>query len=350
MHASHSLGHSYLASTQSAHPFAAVFPGQGSQSVGMGRLFYDEFKEAKIAFEEASDALSLNMTQLCFEGPDSVLQLTENTQPAILTTSIAIQRVLSARLGFTPIAASGHSIGEYSALVASRVLSFSDAVRAVRARGRAMQKAVPVGQGAMAAVMGLSEEQVIAICKTAEGEASAGPLSAANFNAPGQIVISGSAKTLDWLKEHLTSAWLKDTLQIEARPKLIPLAVSAPFHCALMQPAEDEMAVLLKATAFNAPQFPVVQNTTGKASTDPEVICEQLIRQISRSVQWIKCQNELVQLGAKHFIEVGSGKVLAGLAKKTLLQLETFTTFSMNSIEDLKKFETELSALGRANN
>lgn len=322
---------------------AAVFPGQGSQSVGMGKSYYDEFKEARATFEEASDALSVDMAKLCFEGPDEALQLTENTQPAILTASTALFRVLEAKLGFVPKATSGHSVGEYGALVSSGVLSFGDAVRAVRARGRAMQRAVPVGQGAMAAVMGLTEDQLSSVCERAVEVAQTGPLSAANYNAPGQIVVSGSKGTLDWLKSQLTSQWLKEEFGIDARPKLIPLAVSAPFHCELMRPAEEEMAILLKQTQFSSPKFPVVQNTTAQAAESVDQIRDELIKQISRPVRWVDCQHELLRLGARAFVEVGSGKVLAGLAKKTLAETEDFKMFNLNSVEELKLFESQLN-------
>ena len=216
--------------------WSALFPGQGSQSVGMGRFLFENFTEARSTFEEASDSLSLNFKKLCFEGPESDLQLTENTQPALLLVSTATHRVVQSTTGIKFEAAAGHSVGEYAAVVAAQAVKFSDALRAVRVRGQAMQRAVPVGQGGMIAVLGLTDPQVETLCQWAESTSGLKPVEPANFNAPGQVVISGSQAGLEWLRANAKA----DLFQLapgESAPrmKMIPLAVSAPFHCSLIE-------------------------------------------------------------------------------------------------------------------
>lgn len=312
-----------------------IFPGQGSQASGMGKFLYENFPVAKQTFEEASDAISFDLKKLCFEGSDSDLALTENTQPALLTTSIASQRVLSSLASIRPIAAIGHSIGEYAAVVSAGSLQFAPAVRSVRKRGKAMQSAVPVGEGAMAAVMGLDENQVKVLCNMVQ-IATGKILEPANYNSPGQIVISGHAEAMTWLKENFKPEALPGEPK---RAKLIPLNVSAPFHCSLMKPAEKEMRRFLAEIEFTDGMFPVVQNFTATAENQGIVIRENLISQISGPVRWIECTEKLVQLGTQKTIELGHGKVASGLVKKIAGGLETY---NFNSLDDIKLIETAI--------
>src|SRR4051812_39008913 len=222
--------------------WGALFPGQGSQAVGMGRFLFDNFPIAKQLFEEASDTLKQDFKKLCFEGPDADLTLTENTQPALLLVSFATFRVAKETTGIKITAGAGHSVGEYAAVVAAGSVKFADALRAVRIRGQEMQKAVPVGQGAMCAVIGLSDDQTEKLCKWIENESGYRPVQAANYNAPGQVVISGHGKGIAWAQANSP----KDLFAPEApKIRLIPLKVSAPFHCVLMKPAEEAMAIVL---------------------------------------------------------------------------------------------------------
>lgn len=318
--------------------WAALFPGQGSQTVGMGRFLYDEFATAKQTFEEASDTLKIDFKKLCFEGPESDLQLTENTQPALLLVSTATFRVVQEKLGIQISAAAGHSVGEYAAVVASGSVKFSDALRAVRVRGQAMQRAVPVGQGGMVAVMGLSEDQVITLCKWAEENSSLKPLEPANFNAPGQVVISGSQKVIDYLKANAKpEIFAPET----PRMKLIPLAVSAPFHCSMMKPAEDEMRLVLNDTQFNDARFPIIQNVTARETSSGAALRDGLIVQVSGAVKWTASMARAKEMGITRAIEFGAGKVLSGLAKKID---STQATFNINTLEDLKTLEGALSS------
>lgn len=314
--------------------WAALFPGQGSQSVGMGRFLFDNFQEAREAFEEASDTLKLDFKKLCFEGPESDLQLTENTQPALLLVSTATYRVVKATVGVEIQAGAGHSVGEYAAVVAAGSIGFSDALRAVRVRGQAMQKAVPVGQGGMVAVMGLTEPQIEFLCKWSQENSGLKPIEPANFNAPGQVVISGSQALIDWMKANVKA----DIFAPETpRLKMIPLSVSAPFHCSLMKPAEEEMRRVLTDTPFAQAAWPVVQNVTAEATQDGTTLRENLIRQVSGAVRWTQCMGRLKAMGITRMIEFGSGKVLAGLAKK--IDSEAPTPFNINTLDDLKNLE-----------
>ncbi len=318
--------------------WAAIYPGQGSQFPGMGRFLYDDFSLAKRLFEEASDALHLDMRKLCFDSSESDLALTENTQPALLLVSTITHRVLLEELGFSPKITAGHSVGEYAAVVAAGALSFTDGMRAVRQRGQAMQSAVPVGQGGMSAVMGLEPQQVFDLCKWAEEKTGLTPLQPANLNAPGQIVISGNKQILDWLPANFTS----ETLPGVGRVKFIPLKVSAPFHCSMMAPAEEQMREVLGAMKFSPAQFPVVQNVMAEAESAADKIRDNLVRQITAPVRWMDCVAKMRKLGAAQMVEVGCGKVLAGLVKK--IDSEGLTTFNMNSIEDLKILASKLKA------
>lgn len=308
-----------------------LFPGQGSQQPGMGRFLFDNFKIAKETFAEASEALGQDMAKLCFEGSEAQLALTENTQPALLVVSTATQRVLRSEFKFDVLAAAGHSIGEYAALVAASSLPFAPAVKAVRLRGQAMQSAVPLGQGGMIAVLGLEDNQIQALCDYAVKGSGAGPVSAANFNSPGQVVISGSAQALNWLKDNFKPEAI--FTEVPRRAKLIPLQVSAPFHCAMMKPAEEKMREALTAINFEDAQFPVIQNFHAKAETKAATLRENLIRQVSAPVLWTQSMEELKKLGGGKCIECGTGKVLSGLLKK--IDGETFQVFSVNSLEDM---------------
>ena len=282
---------------------AFVFPGQGAQKVGMGRTLFEAFPICRDTFAEADEALGESLSTLCFEGPEDRLMLTENTQPAILAMSTAVARLAVSR-GLTASSAAGHSLGEYSAHVAAGTLSFADALRTVKRRGRYMQEAVPVGAGAMAAILGLDAEGVARACAdAAEGEI----VSPANLNAPGQIVIAGHTAAVA-----RASARAKEL----GAKRAIPLAVSAPFHCALMKPAEDRLAPELRALVTNDPSVPVVANVDAQPKRTAADAIDALIRQVSSPVRWEDVVKRLIADGATRFIELGPGSVLAGLIKK----------------------------------
>jgi [acyl-carrier-protein] S-malonyltransferase len=316
-----------------------LFPGQGSQSVGMGKFLYDEFKIAKETFEEASDALQINLKKLCFDGPDSDLALTENTQPALLCVSTATQKVLRSEFSLKISNTAGHSIGEYASMVAAGVLPFSSAMKAVRQRGLAMQSAVPLGQGGMLATLGLDEVQVAWLCEEAVKNSGKSPLSPANYNSPGQIVISGSLKAIEWLKENFKAENLPGSPR---RAKLIPLNVSAPFHCSMMKPAEDEMRDFLNMIQFQNAAFPIIQNFTSKAEDQAEKLKENLIRQISAPVLWTQTMQNLKDSGSLNLLECGHGSVLKGLFKKFD---ENMKVVNFNQLDDIKNFETLVKSI-----
>jgi [acyl-carrier-protein] S-malonyltransferase len=282
---------------------ALVFPGQGAQKVGMGRSLADAFPICRETFAEADAALGEPLSTLCFEGPAERLMLTENTQPAIVAMSTAVARLAASR-GLQAAFAAGHSLGEYSAHVAAGTLSFADALRTVRRRGRYMQEAVPVGEGAMAAILGLDADAVGRACEeSAQGEV----VTPANLNAPGQVVIAGHAAAVA-----RAGARAKE---LGAR-RVMPLAVSAPFHCPLMKPAEDRLAPELRSLAVNDPAFPVVANVDAQPKRTARDSIDALIRQVSSPVRWEDVVKRLVAEGARTFVELGPGTVLAGLIKK----------------------------------
>jgi [acyl-carrier-protein] S-malonyltransferase len=304
--------------------FAWLFPGQGTQEVGMGKALVEASPAARDVFERADTALGFSISKLCFEGPIETLTLTENAQPAIVTASIAALAALREAvpaLGL-PAFAAGHSLGEYSALVACGALDFADAVRLVNLRGRAMQEAVPAGQGAMAAIMGGDAEAVNALC----AEAAAGDvLSPANFNAPGQIVISGSAAAVARAVE----------LAGARKLKAIPLKVSAPFHCALMAPAARAVDAALAGITLSPLAFPVVANVTAEPNTDAASVRPLLVRQIDGPVRWEQSIAFMANSGVTRGLEIGPGKVLAGLVKRIDKRIAVTSCFDPSAFAEL---------------
>ena len=281
---------------------AFVFPGQGSQKVGMGRALADAYPEARATFDEAEAALP-GLTKLIFEGPEGDLVLTQNAQPAILTMSIAAQRVLAAR-GIAPSFVAGHSLGEYSANVAAGTMAFGDAVRIVRRRGQYMQEAVPVGAGSMAAILGLDADTVVRACEeAAEGEV----VSAANMNGAGQVVIAGATAAVQRAGERAKA--------LGAR-RVIALAVSAPFHCALLKPAEERLEPELRALKVHDPRVPVVANVDAEPKREAASAIDALVRQVSAPVRWEQVVQRLASDGVTNYVEVGPGTVLSSLVKK----------------------------------
>lgn len=341
--------------TQSSLAPVALFPGQGSQHVGMAKDLYENFKLVRDLFEEASDATSLHLKKLCFEGPERDLLLTENTQPALLTASVAAFRVAESEMGFAPSAVAGHSLGEYSALVAAGAFPLASAARWVHERGRAMQIAVPPGQGSMAALMGMDDEAIERLCKSAVENAKAKRasgekkdmtvdcvLSPANFNAPGQTVIAGS---VDALAEAIALVKAGEAFS----GKVIPLSVSAPFHCALMLPAKKKMSALFSA-AGSAPKpellYPYVPNRTAKLTAEPTVIYELLVDQVDHPVMWRQSISMLIERGYTTAIEFGPGKVLQGLSKRIAGAIDgaTFTCGGISDTASLNEWKLKAKA------
>lgn len=305
-----------------------LFPGQGSQFVGMGKSLIENFAVARETFEEANDALRFDLKKLCLDGPESDLKLTHNTQPAILTHSVAAYRVLTAETALRPDVVAGHSLGEYSALVAAGSLGFADAVRLVNRRGTFMQEAVPVGTGSMAALVGAVEEKVAALCQAAHA-ATGKVCEMANFNGGGQIVISGHKEAVE------EAARLAGADPAYGIGKAVILPVSAPFHCSLMKRAEDNMRPLLEATKVNAPSCPYIANVDAKAYADAAGIVDRLVRQICGSVRWEQSMQLLPSLGVTEGYEVGPGKVLFGLMRRIQKDLKVKPVDTMEDVKAL---------------
>jgi [acyl-carrier-protein] S-malonyltransferase len=319
---------------------SVLFPGQGSQSTGMGKFLYDQFHQAKLIFEEASDAIQINMAKLCFEGSEGDLALTENTQPALVTVSSAFWKVLATETPIRPFAFAGHSVGEYSALVAAGALSVTQSVQAVRLRGRSMQAAVPVGVGSMIALLGLDDASAFELCERARNEhfnqtGQKSVLSPANFNAPGQIVLSGHQSCIDFLRSQIKTELFPENFR---KAKLIPLNVSAPFHCELMLPAERVMSDFLESLQIKEASTPVYQNVVAKPVRSSQELRSHLVRQVSRSVLWTASINQMIADGSSHFIECGSGKVLAGLGKKIRSDIPVLGAHSLEEFRALEKW------------
>jgi [acyl-carrier-protein] S-malonyltransferase len=311
-----------------------VFPGQGSQSLGMGKWMFDQFPTARQVFDEASQSLSL----------DAELTLTANTQPALLCVSTATQKVLQETLNIPIQYTAGHSIGEYASLVLAGVIPFATAMKAVRLRGESMQKAVPVGDGGMIACLGLDEKQIEILCNWAEKTSGEKPVQAANFNCPGQIVLSGNLKALNYLRENFKPEIVDAEAFKEAkRIKFIALNVSAPFHCSMMKPAEIAMANFFKDVEFKNPSLPVVQNLTAQVETDPARLKQNLVAQVSGSVRWTQSIQNLSTLGVTQYVECGHGQVLKGLIKKID---EKAQTHSLQNLEDLTRLTEFFKASG----
>lgn len=300
---------------------AFIFPGQGAQTVGMGKELFDRYESAKRLFEEADDALGYSISKMCFEGPADDLKLTANTQPAILTVSVIAAKILEEN-GVVPEVAGGHSLGEYSALVSAGVLDFADAVRLVHHRGQYMQEAVPVGEGAMAAVLGLERDVIVKICDEAS---KLSPVQAVNFNCPGQTVIAGATAGVEAAVKALSKAGAK---------KSVILPVSAPFHSTLMKPAAEKLAAELDKVTIRDAKFPVVSNYTGELETKADEIKENLVKQADHPVKWEDCVAAMTAFGATHFIEAGPGKTLCGFNKRID---RTLKNMNVENVESLQK-------------
>jgi len=302
---------------------ALVFPGQGSQSIGMLAEAYEAFPEVANTFTEASDALGFDLWSLAADGPAEQQALTANTQPLILTASVALYRAWIAQGGPVPSLVAGHSLGEFSALVAANSLDFGDAVRLVRQRGQAMQEAVPVGVGAMAAIIGLDDDSINRVCAEVSAEAN-GVVCAVNYNSPGQVVIAGHADPVAQAIEALKTAGAK---------RAMPLPVSAPFHTPLMTPAGEVLAEALQGISLRDPQCPVISNVNAQPQSDAAVIADLLVQQIAAPVQWTACVQTLIAQGCGNFIECGPGKVLSGLIRRIDKQT---TSYSVETPESLQ--------------
>jgi [acyl-carrier-protein] S-malonyltransferase len=300
---------------------AFIFPGQGSQAAGMGKALAEAFPEARAVFDAADAALGEKLSRLCFEGPEEQLKLTANTQPAILTVSAAAAAVLAAQ-GVVPDLVAGHSLGEYSALVAAGALSAADAARAVRSRGTFMQEAVPAGQGAMAAVLGLEPGRVREICASV-ASATGKVCSPANYNDPSQTVIAGDAGAVEKAGAELKAAGAK---------RVVPLPVSAPFHSALMQPVRPRLEAVLRPLQWKPLAVPVVTNVEAKPNADLGRVVPLLVEQVTSSVRWIECVEELVRQGVTRMIEVGPGRVLSGLVRRIDKSVEVLNVEDPDSL------------------
>jgi [acyl-carrier-protein] S-malonyltransferase len=305
---------------------AFIFPGQGSQKVGMGKALAEAFPEARAAFDEADEAFGGPLSRLCFDGPEDQLTLTEHTQPAILAVSVAAARVLAAR-NIAPEVVAGHSLGEYSANVVAGTFGFADAVRTVRRRGRYMQEAVPVGQGAMAAILGLDAARVRQACdESAQGDV----VSPANINSADQVVIAGTAAAVQRAGARAKALGAK---------RVIPLQVSAPFHCALMKPAEERLAPELRGLTAGDPRVPIVANVDGEPKRTAAAAIDALVRQIASPVRWQDCVTRLASSGVTTYVEVGPGRVLGALVKKIHKDATVFACGEPGDLEEILTFQ-----------
>jgi [acyl-carrier-protein] S-malonyltransferase len=305
-------------------PTAFIFPGQGSQYIGMGKELHDHFHIAREVFEEADDALHFSISSLCFGGPEETLRLTENTQPAILTTSVAALRVLQNEKGVNPQLTAGHSLGEYSALVASEALTLVEAVQIVRLRGRFMQEAVPLGEGSMAAILGMEREQVEELCKEVlSGEV----LAPANFNCPGQIVIAGHSRAVQRAIERVK----------QNGKKAVPLPVSAPFHSPLMKPAGLRLEKAFEGISIRDLKVPVVTNVEAEVNTSRDRVKPLLVDQVVSPVRWEESMRTMIKEGIEQVLEIGPGKVLSGLMKRIDSRIETR---NLEDLQTLKKMDS----------
>lgn len=311
--------------------YAFIFPGQGSQFIGMGKDLYESFATARDVFDEVNDALSQRLTGIMFGGPEGDLNLTENTQPALMAVSVAVAQILQKEFDCDWLKkahfVAGHSLGEYSALTAAGSFSVADCARLLKKRGQAMQQAVPVGMGSMAAILGLEMDAVSEIASEA-AKVSNAVCSAANDNSPGQIVISGHAEAVE-AAVNLASA--------RGAKRSVILPVSAPFHCALMQPAADVMATALTAVEMQSPVVPVISNVTAKAERDPETIRDLLVEQITGMVRWRASVDYMATQGITDYYELGAGKVLSGLVKRSHKEANLFNACTPQEIEDIAK-------------
>ena len=308
---------------------ALLFPGQGSQTVGMGIEFYTNFELVKKIFKEADDKLKYPISKIILEGPEDKLQLTQNTQPAILTVSYSIFRVLKDEFGFDFSSFkffAGHSLGEYSALVCSDCLNFEDALHLLHERGKAMQEAVPIGKGSMIAILGMKTQEILSLLELQNNDD--GVCEIANDNANGQVIVSGNKEKVESLQNILK----------EKKIKSIPLKVSAPFHCSLMKPAANIMKDKIKITNFKKPQFRIINNVNANPEENPENIKSLLIEQIFSTVKWRETILKMREEGVKNFVEIGPGKVLTGMVKRTV---KDAIGFSINSIADIKNLKNE---------
>lgn len=308
---------------------ALLFPGQGSQTVGMGIEFYTNFELVKKIFKEADDKLKYPISKIILEGPEDKLQLTQNTQPAILTVSYSIFRVLKDEFGFDFSSFkffAGHSLGEYSALVCSDCLNFEDALHLLHERGKAMQEAVPIGKGSMIAILGMKIQEILSLLKLQNNDG--GVCEIANDNANGQVIVSGNKEKVESFQNILK----------EKKTKSIPLKVSAPFHCSLMKPAANIMKDKIKITNFKKPQFRIINNVNANPEENPENIKSLLIEQIFSTVKWRETILKMREEGVKNFVEIGPGKVLTGMVKRTV---KDAIGFSINSIADIKNLKNE---------
>ena len=285
---------------------AFVFPGQGSQQVGMLAAAHEKFAVVRETFEEASAALDYDLWSLVMDGPQATLNLTETTQPVLLTCSVALWRAWNSEQGVSPSIMAGHSLGEFSALVCAGALEFADALRLVRSRGEFMQVAVPAGEGSMAAIIGVDDSEVKRICEDI-AQGNNGAVSAVNFNSPGQVVIAGNVAAVDIAINALKDAGAK---------RALPLPVSAPFHTQLMRPAGEQLAQVLAELKILPPQIPIVQNVHAAVESDPEKIRALLVEQIYSPVQWTACMRAIIDAGAHHIVECGPGRVLSGLGRR----------------------------------